>query len=261
MIDLTPLDVRKKKGDFRRVMRGYDAAAVDDFLDVVADRLEQLVRDSQQHDERVGRLEEQVREYRDRERALTEALVTAQQMREEVREQATREADIARREAETEAAKIRQAAKRARSREEELIRQLRDRKHQLLASYRALLEREIAELNALMGTLDADDAATLRDHGLAGGGFRAGRPDAEASPGAAPPVPPLEESVAADESGGGKLFDAADLESVFDFDVEPPRCRAAAEPSAAAGEAADEPEARAAPRDGAFRFAFEDEQP
>ena len=27
MIDLTPLDVRKKKGDFRKGLRGYDTTA------------------------------------------------------------------------------------------------------------------------------------------------------------------------------------------------------------------------------------------
>ena len=36
MIDLTPLEVRKKKGDFRRSMRGYEQQAVDDFIDLVA---------------------------------------------------------------------------------------------------------------------------------------------------------------------------------------------------------------------------------
>ena len=34
MMDLTPLDVRKKKEDFRRVVRGYDPAEVDGFLRV-----------------------------------------------------------------------------------------------------------------------------------------------------------------------------------------------------------------------------------
>ena len=36
MIDLTPLDVRKKKGDFTRTLRGYDTPTVDQFLDLVA---------------------------------------------------------------------------------------------------------------------------------------------------------------------------------------------------------------------------------
>ncbi|MFH1765104.1 MAG: DivIVA domain-containing protein, partial [Gemmatimonadota bacterium] len=36
MIDLTPLDVRKKRGDFRRILRGYDPEEVDTFMDLVA---------------------------------------------------------------------------------------------------------------------------------------------------------------------------------------------------------------------------------
>ena len=62
MIDLTPLEVRQKKGDFRRAMRGYEPALVDDFLDLVAERLEDLVRENRtMHDELV-RLREQLTE-------------------------------------------------------------------------------------------------------------------------------------------------------------------------------------------------------
>jgi DivIVA domain-containing protein len=65
---LTPLEVRKKKGDFRRIMRGYDPGLVDDFLDLVADRLEELVRENLSLAERVARQDQQVAEYRERER-------------------------------------------------------------------------------------------------------------------------------------------------------------------------------------------------
>jgi hypothetical protein len=76
-------------------MRGYDPALVDDFLDLVADRLDELVRENLALSERVGRQDQQVAEYRERERALTEALVTAQEMREEMRRQTSREAEAA----------------------------------------------------------------------------------------------------------------------------------------------------------------------
>ncbi|HSK17526.1 MAG TPA: DivIVA domain-containing protein [Longimicrobiales bacterium] len=168
MIDLTPLEVRKKKGDFRRAMRGYDPALVDDFLDLVADRLEELVRDNMSLLERVGRQEEQVRDYRDRERALTEALVSAQEMREEVRKQATQEAELARRTAEQQAEQMRATAEaevrqlrssaqqkasealasltQERQREEQMLREVRARREELIDNYRAFLERELDEL-------------------------------------------------------------------------------------------------------------------
>ena len=94
MIDLTPLDVRKKKGDFRRVMRGYDADAVDNFLDEVVARMEELVRENQALGAKAAQMTEAIADYRERERAMNDALVGAQQLREATREQAQREADL-----------------------------------------------------------------------------------------------------------------------------------------------------------------------
>ena len=156
MIDLTPLEVRKKKGDFRRLMRGYDPVQVDEFLDLVADRLEQLVRSNIGDAEKVTVLEAQVSDFRERERALTEALVTAQEMREEIRKQGAKEAELARREAEQAAEHIRSTAVLVRQREEEAIRRLRARQMQLLQSYRSFLERELAELSVMTETLEVN---------------------------------------------------------------------------------------------------------
>lgn len=86
MINLTPLDVRKKKGDFRRVMRGYDPEAVDNFLDEVVASMEQLVREN-------AAMSEAIAACREREKAMNEVLVSAQQLREDMRDQAQREAD------------------------------------------------------------------------------------------------------------------------------------------------------------------------
>src|SRR5690606_26636664 len=120
-------EVRKKKGDFKRAMRGYEPGLVDDFLDVVADRLEELVRDNLGHAEKLRQLEQQVSDYKERERALTDALVSAQELREEMRAQSTREAELARRGAEQDAERIRAAAAQQRDREEQNLRQLRAR--------------------------------------------------------------------------------------------------------------------------------------
>jgi cell division initiation protein len=157
MIDLTPLEVRKKKGDFRRVLRGYDGELVDDFLDIVADRLEELVRENLALNERVGRLEERVADYREREKALTEALVSAQELREERLTQATREADLRMREAEADAERIREAALRERQGEEEGLRRVRARRAQLMESLRAFLERELHQIDVESAALDLSD--------------------------------------------------------------------------------------------------------
>jgi DivIVA domain-containing protein len=191
MIDLTPLEVRKKKGDFRRAMRGYDPALVDDFLDLVADRLEELVRSNLTLQERVTRQDEQVTDYRDRERALTEALVSAQEMREEVRKQAVREAELSTRSAQQHAeqlrAKVEEEVRQLRSsaqqeaanvlssiqderqREEAAVRQLRARQQEFLSSYRAFLEEELAELGVIARAAGVTErAANSRSTRLAG---------------------------------------------------------------------------------------------
>ena len=59
MIDLTPLDVRNKRGDFKKLMRGYDPQEVDVFLEIAAERLEELVRENIVLRERSESLERQ----------------------------------------------------------------------------------------------------------------------------------------------------------------------------------------------------------
>ena len=85
MIELTPLDVRKKREDFRRTMRGYDPEQVDVFLDLVAERFESLVEKETRLTEQVRMMSEQLRTFQERERALNDALVTAQELREDAR--------------------------------------------------------------------------------------------------------------------------------------------------------------------------------
>ncbi len=72
---LTPHDVRKQ--EFRRSLRGYEPLGVDDFRVRVADELERILREKSVLEERLAALGEQVGVYRERERAMNEALVAA----------------------------------------------------------------------------------------------------------------------------------------------------------------------------------------
>jgi DivIVA domain-containing protein len=146
MIDLTPLDVRKKKGDFRRAVRGYDTELVDDFLDMVAERLEELVKQNVALSERAEHLQEQVASYRDREKALNEALVTAQQLRSEAQAQADREADLMRREAQSQADRIIEEGQRSYREIARDIEALYTRRRQFVRAFGTLLERYLSEL-------------------------------------------------------------------------------------------------------------------
>lgn len=146
MIDLTPLDVRKKKGDFRRGLRGYEPSVVDDYLDLVAERLEELVRENAALRERTAQMESQISAFRERESAMNEALVSAQQLREEVRQQAEREAELKQREARSEAQRILQEAKRQALSAADSTRRVHTQRAQYIRSFRAFVERQLAEI-------------------------------------------------------------------------------------------------------------------
>ncbi len=181
MIDLTPLDVRKKKGDFRRTVRGYDPELVDDFLDMVAERLEELVKQNVALTERAEHLQEQVASYREREKALNEALVTAQQLRSEAQAQADREAELVRREAQGQAERIIEEGQRSLRELARDIDALHARKRQFFRALRTLLERYLADLEieeAGMEESGAGEAPAAARRSPAGGEAqdRKGRP-------------------------------------------------------------------------------------
>jgi DivIVA domain-containing protein len=144
---LTPLDVRKQ--EFRKAMRGYDQAEVEDFRKRAADELERVVRERLALTDRVKRLEEQVAAFKEREKAMNDALVAAQQLRAETREQAEREAQMILREADADAERRIDRARREVERLEASGQNLARQHHAYLAALRTLVERQKAELDAL----------------------------------------------------------------------------------------------------------------
>src|SRR5207249_6585345 len=111
--NLTPLDIRKQ--EFRKTLRWYDTLGVDDFRMRVADALERAMRERQVLDERVAALTEQLRVFREGEKAMNEALVAAQQLRQDTRAAAEREGQVIVREAQAEATRMLDEAKHAQS--------------------------------------------------------------------------------------------------------------------------------------------------
>ena len=146
---LTPLDIRKQ--EFRRSLRGYEPLGVEDFRVRVADELERVIREKSVLEERVAAMTEQLRVFRERERAMNEALVAAQQLRAETRATAEREAQVILREAEARAQReldeARQAETAIRTRIAEAERQFQA----YVGGFKAMLERQLGELRALDG--------------------------------------------------------------------------------------------------------------
>src|SRR5438552_8666272 len=147
--NLTPLDVRKQ--EFRKSLRGYDTLGVEDFRMRVADALERAIRERQVLEERLSALTEQLRVFREREKAMNEALVTAQQLRQDTRAAAEREGQVIVREAGAEAKRLLDAARSAQNTVQAKMAETERQFQQYMGGFRALLERQLAELRALDG--------------------------------------------------------------------------------------------------------------
>ncbi len=158
MIDITPLDVRKKRGDLKKSMRGYETQEVDTFLDLVAERLEELVKETLTLRERTTQLQAQVDAQTGREKAVQDVLVTAQSMREEMREQTRREAEVVRREAEIEAGRVLADADRGVEERRAVLEDLERKRGRFLKALRRLLERELDVVAVEEGRTPLDDA-------------------------------------------------------------------------------------------------------
>ena len=147
--NLTPLDIRKQ--EFRKTLRGYETLGVEEFQMRAADALERAIRERSVLEERLAALSEQLRAFREREKAMNEALVAAQQLRQDTRTAAEREAQVILREAEAEGRRQVDGAARAEQDAHLRMAEVQRQFAGYLAGFRALLDRQLAELRALEG--------------------------------------------------------------------------------------------------------------
>lgn len=101
---ISPLDIQQKQ--FPIKFRGFDVEEVYAFLELVREEMEELLRENASLKEQVHRGDNQIKEYRDMENTLRETLMTAQQMVEDYKVNARKEAELIIKEAELRADEI-----------------------------------------------------------------------------------------------------------------------------------------------------------
>jgi len=143
---LTPLDVRRY--EFGKALRGYDPERVDQFREQVAEELERLTRLNQDLDAKARGFHEQLRAFRERDKAINEALVSAQQLRGEIREQAEKEGQLIIREARADGERMVEEARAEIRRIEDQLASLERQRRAFLAQVRTLVERQLSEITA-----------------------------------------------------------------------------------------------------------------
>ncbi len=98
---ITPLDIQQKQ--FPVKFRGFDMDEVFAFLELVREEMEELMRENSSMKETVSRLENQLKDYKNMETSLKDTLMTAQQMVDDYKANARKEAELVLRESEIKA--------------------------------------------------------------------------------------------------------------------------------------------------------------
>ena len=155
---LTPIDIQQQQ--FGKRMRGYASDEVDAFLELVGEQLGELARENAELKADIHRSGEELAEHRDRETTLREAMLTAQQALDEIRDNAQKEAQLIVSEAELKAEKILHSAH---SRVNRILEDVADLKKQRV--------RAIEEMRGVLAThvrlLEVQDESAAADVGCA----------------------------------------------------------------------------------------------
>jgi cell division initiation protein len=89
---LTPLDIQKQT--FGKKLRGYSGDEVRAFLHLIAEELEEQLKELERLHRENLTLREQIKENNDREQILKETLLSAQRVSEEVKSNSRKEAEL-----------------------------------------------------------------------------------------------------------------------------------------------------------------------
>ena len=109
-MELSPLEITQR--EFSKRFRGLDPEEVHTFLEQIAEEMTRLVQETTDRAAQIQRLETQLRVHQEREDSLRNVLLTAQKMTDEIKANATRDADLALKEAELKAERLLEQAHR-----------------------------------------------------------------------------------------------------------------------------------------------------
>ena len=106
---ITPLDIQQKTFP-TQMLRGFEQEEVYSFLELVREEMEELMRENASLKEQLSRADSQLQEYNNMNATLRDTLITTQQMVDEYKGNARKEADLIIREAESRSDDIIKAA-------------------------------------------------------------------------------------------------------------------------------------------------------
>jgi cell division initiation protein len=144
---LSPLDIRKH--EFKKALRGFDTEEVELFTEMMANEVENLLKEQNDFRLKIMELETQLKDYKQMERTLQQTLMQAQEATGKTYEAARRDAETIIKEAEMKAAQILSNANVEVGKLNNEIAQLRARKDTIIGRLRVMLSSELELIKAL----------------------------------------------------------------------------------------------------------------
>lgn len=158
MTDLTPDDERPATIKFPRAFRGYATKAVDEYLEELVWRIEELGEQNAASEARAEELEGQLDAFRAREDAINRAMVSAQQLEVDAQVRMDHDAKLVHAEARREAQRVLDEVQRMAQNLKRGLKELATQKREFVKAFRTLLEKHMVDVE----TYEGDLAATSR---------------------------------------------------------------------------------------------------
>jgi cell division initiation protein len=144
-MELSPLEITQR--EFGRKFRGLDPEEVHTFLEQISEEMTRLVQETTDRAAQIQRLEAQLRVHQEREDSLRNTLISAQKMTDEIKANATREADLVLKEAELKAERLLEQAHRKLAQVQAEIAELVRQRDLFAAKLRGLLKTHLELLD------------------------------------------------------------------------------------------------------------------
>lgn len=147
-MNLIPKDIKKR--DFKKSLRGYDVDEVDAFLETVSSHYEKLLIDNKNLTEKVKSLFADIEIYKENESNLQRAIIKAQDIAEEVIQNAKKRSEIIIKEAELDARKVRQDIDDEILSKKQELEEIKLRNDKIIEDLRVYLNDKITELDEFL---------------------------------------------------------------------------------------------------------------
>ncbi len=146
MNHLTPLSIRRQ--EFRKNIRGYDVDEVNNFMEILANEFERLLKQNEELTSGYNELNRKLMEYQQIEKGLQQTLLSAQEQSSKSLEASKRQAMLIVKEAEVKATAIIENAKHEAKKITDAVAGLKTEKESLVQKLKAIVSAQMQLLDS-----------------------------------------------------------------------------------------------------------------